>query len=105
MDKEGMKKYFGYIGKFTGYAGLGLVGGYLGFTLLLIIREGVQGIILPIVFYFFWLGWWQMLIIVLSIHMLGGILGGVITKKWWGAVIGGFLQTLLAWIIYFYLSY
>jgi len=53
MDKEGMKKYFGYIGKFTGYAGLGLVGGYLGFTLLLIIREGVQGIILPIVFYFF----------------------------------------------------
>jgi hypothetical protein len=76
MDKEKLKKW-------AGYAGWGILGGYLADSLLGIILWGEWDPIGSLVEEFTYL--------FVFILIPGGIVGGVIAKKWWGALAGGFI--------------
>ncbi len=80
MDKEKLKKY-------TGYAGLGILGGYISFVLVGGLAAGEWDPIgvLNIIFTPF-------LILIL---ILWGLIGGIIANKWWGALVGGFISSWL----------
>ena len=68
------------------YAGLGLLGGWMG------------GILWVFMIYGEWAGdiLDRLILPMLIISIVGGIIGGVITKKWWGAMLGGIiLQAVL----------
>ena len=84
MDKEKLKRYAGYVG-------LGTLGIYLGILLgdLVIFRDlnDVETNYLspaPLIF-----------------GVVVGILGGGITKKWWGALVGGLILSGLINLITF----
>jgi hypothetical protein len=75
--------------KYAGYAGLGFVGGYLGITLTIMGDFAAYRIYrnifdnYPILFMVFF-------------HILGGVLGGILAKKWWGAFGVGFILGLIS---------
>ena len=93
MDKDKLKKYARYAERIAGYAGLGILGGFLGgflFFLFLVVGGKYELIV-------------ELHLITRSgilITILGGGLGGMKTKKWWGALGGGFV---LSWIVSLFL--
>jgi hypothetical protein len=95
VDKEKMKEY-------VGYSGLGLVGGYIGIIIYFGWSLGQWNLLAPINFY-------KELSFVLLIQFLlnqiiGGFLGFVIIKKWWGAIVGGFVLNWVAIYSAFFIS-
>jgi hypothetical protein len=87
MDKERLKRY-------AGYSGLGLVGGYIGIIIFFGWSMGQWDPLSPIGFYS---GLTFVLLIQFLLNqIIGGFLGIILTKKWWGSIIGGFLLTWVA---------
>jgi hypothetical protein len=87
MDKEKLKKY-------AGYAGLGLVGGYFSIIVYFGWSTG-QWDPLDSVGFYSGLTFILLLQFILN-QFIGGLLGVAIIKKWWGALIGGFVLTWVA---------
>jgi hypothetical protein len=73
--------------RYAGYAVLGLVGGYIAGFLMLGIGEGNWD---PIETLDFFIPYFLLTLIAI----FGGILGGVITKKWWGLLSEGLFFSL-----------
>jgi hypothetical protein len=87
MDKEKLIKY-------AGYAGLGLISGYISVIVYFGWSSGQWDPLAPVGFY-------SSLTFILLLQFLfnqfiGGLLGYAIIKKWWGALIGGFVLTWVA---------
>lgn len=74
-----------YLKKLVGYGGWGVLGGIFADIIIWIFVGGISFFdsILNLITSF-----------VLLIPILGGIIGGRISKKWWGAVLGGCLISL-----------
>ena len=87
MDKEKLKKY-------AGYAGLGLVGGYLSIITFLGWTQGQWNPLAPVSFYSD-LAFILLIQFVLN-QIIGGLLGAAVIKKTWGSLIGGFVLTWVA---------
>ena len=68
------------LNKIIGYAVWGVVGGYFGLVLFAIILGGS----LEFDDFIFLIKY-----PIILIPIIGGVIGGGITKKWWGATIGG----------------
>ncbi|TES90845.1 MAG: hypothetical protein E3J88_03525 [Anaerolineales bacterium] len=88
MDKEILKKYAGYAGRFAGYAGLGLVGGYLATGLMI-------GDFQKPFHSYFRINDDLIYLVLLVFQILGGIFGGRFTYIWWGAFGGGLFLSLV----------
>lgn len=83
MDKEKPKKGTGYAGRYAGYAGLGLFGGFIIFSI-------AKATVLDFDRFYEYAAFCAGVFIIISIVLgwVGGLIGGGITKKWWGAIIG-----------------
>lgn len=80
---------------YAGYAGIGFIVGYFTTTILsgeaLWLFSGQDLDLNDIIVLF---------ILVIS-PMLGGVAGGILSKKWWGAVVGGVIADILGFILVF----
>ena len=95
MDKEKLKKR-------AGYAGLGILGGFISFLLGFFLGiesmlESTYGTIFLEPFAYIFIGG----PITILVSILGGCIGVAITKKWWGALVGGFFLSGLAIFLLF----
>jgi hypothetical protein len=79
MNKDEMKKY-------AKYGGIGLLLCFLGWSL-----------------YYETPLWFMFFISLVFLHLLlpiaGGIVGGVMAKKWWGAILGGSVGFLIGYFV------
>ena len=87
-----------------GYAGYGYLGGALGNILMgiFIYLLSLRYVDIPQMNFFLWLLFPFNIskniiqqILFLSVVIIGGIVGGITTKKWWRGVLGGGLDILL----------
>ena len=93
MDKEKLKKY-------AGFAGLGILVGFINFLLGFIL--GIESMLES---GFYTMGLEPLIYIVyggpitILVSILGGCIGGAITKKWWGSLVAGFFLSGLVFFL------